>query len=748
EYGVNLQYFVEETPLGTAGSVKNGEEFLDQPFLVISGDALTDFDLSEVIRFHREKEAAVTIVLTQVENPLEYGVIITDREGRIKQFLEKPSWGEVFSDTVNTGIYVIQPEVLKLIPEKTKFDFSKDLFPLLLEKGYPMYGCVTPGYWCDIGSLAQYRQAHYDILSGAARLEIPGKELAEGVWVGDDTEIDPDARLEPPIFIGDNVKVDKNVFISSFSVIGSNSIMDEDASLKKSIVWSNVYIGKKGTLRGATVCNRVKVKSHAAIYEGAVVGDDTVLDMYAVVKPGVKIWPNKNVEKGTVLSESLIWGTKISKNIFGTNGIMGEINVDITPEFASKLGAAYGACIRKQGQVAVGANGSGPSQMIKNAITTGLLSAGCHVLDLRYTVAPLGRYAVRTLGVNGGVQVSIFDGDIIRITFFNEKGANILKADERKIENAFFREDFCRVTGNQVSLPSIFPDIINCYLKDLTSGLDVRTISRNGFKIFIQYDNNNLGELVPKVLEELGCDAVFAQNENDGLEHQGPGMNAAHYVIKAGCDLGAIFSEDGEQLTLIDNTGRTIDDNMITALVSLVMFKANQPCTVVVPVTASSVIDEIAALYKGKVIRTKTARQFLMNKVFDNQVVSTQNTYKQYQLQFDAFSTFVTILDYLAKEKISLAQAIDSVPRFYMAGKEIECPWHAKGTVMRRLIEDQNRPADLIDGVKIFHENGWALVLPDSDEAVCRVYSEGMDMEIAEDLTTMYVNKVNNFKKQ
>ncbi|MDD4753328.1 MAG: nucleotidyltransferase, partial [Desulfitobacteriaceae bacterium] len=138
----------------------------------------------------------------------------------------------------------------------------------------------------------------------------------------------------------------------------------------------------------------------------------------------------------------------------------------------------------------------------------------------------------------------------------------------------------------------------------------------------------------------------------------------------------------------------------------------------------------------------------LMNKVFDNQVVSTQNTYKQYQLQFDAFSTFVTILDYLAKEKISLAQAIDSVPRFYMAGKEIECPWHAKGTVMRRLIEDQNRPADLIDGVKIFHENGWALVLPDSDEAVCRVYSEGMDMEIAEDLTTMYVNKVNNFKKQ
>ncbi|NMA15533.1 MAG: NTP transferase domain-containing protein, partial [Clostridia bacterium] len=663
EYGVNLQYFVEETPLGTAGSVKNGEEFLDQPFLVISGDALTDFDLSDIIRFHREKEAAVTIVLTQVENPLEYGVVITDREGRIKQFLEKPSWGEVFSDTVNTGIYVIEPEILGLIPGKTKFDFSKDLFPLLLEKGYPMYGCVMPGYWCDIGSLAQYRQAHYDILSGAARIEIPGKELVKGVWVGDGTEIDPDTRFEPPVFIGDNVKIGKDISINNFSVIGSNSILDEGASLKKSIVWSNVYIGKKGTLRGATVCNRVKVKSHAAIYEGAVVGDDTILDMYAVVKPGVKIWPNKNVEKGTVLSESLVWGTKVSKNLFGTNGITGEINVDITPEFASKLGAAYGVCIKKQGQVAVGADGSGPSQMIKNAITTGLLSAGCHVLDLGQTVAPLGRYAVRTLGVNGGLQVSTFDGDKTRISFFNEKGANILKAEERKIENAFFREDFSRVTGNQVSLPSIFPDIINCYLKDLTNGLDVRAITRNGFKIFIQYDNVCLGEFVPRVLEEVGCDAVFARDDNNGFEQQS--KDGSHYVTKEGCDLGAIFADDGERLILIDHMGRTLDDNMITALVSLIMFKTNQHCTVVVPVTASSVIDQIAARYKGKIIRTKTASQFLMNKVLDTQVVNTQTTYKQYQLQFDAFKTFVTILDYLAREKISLAQAIDSVPRFY-----------------------------------------------------------------------------------
>lgn len=134
KWGVNLQYFLEEVPLGTAGSVKNAETFLDESFLVISGDALTDFNLSEIIAFHFKKQSLATIVLTVVSNPLEYGIVITDSANNITSFLEKPGWGEVFSDTVNTGIYVFEPDILKLIPEKTVFDFSKDLFPKILAK--------------------------------------------------------------------------------------------------------------------------------------------------------------------------------------------------------------------------------------------------------------------------------------------------------------------------------------------------------------------------------------------------------------------------------------------------------------------------------------------------------------------------------------------------------------------------------------------------------------------------------------
>ena len=162
--GVDIGYSVEESPLGTAGSVRLAAGRLDDTFLVISGDALCDVDLTELVEFHREKGASVTIGLKSVDNPLEFGIVVTDDDGRVERFLEKPSWGQVFSDTINTGIYVVEPEVLKHIPKDRPYDFSKELFPLLLEMGRPMYGHVCDGYWQDIGNLDQFRQANFDAL--------------------------------------------------------------------------------------------------------------------------------------------------------------------------------------------------------------------------------------------------------------------------------------------------------------------------------------------------------------------------------------------------------------------------------------------------------------------------------------------------------------------------------------------------------------------------------------------------------
>src|SRR6187397_166101 len=187
--GMEIGYSVEESPLGTAGSVRLAGKQLDETFLVISGDALCDVDLGALVAFHKEKGAAVTIGLKSVENPLEFGIVVTDEEGRIERFLEKPSWGQVFSDTINTGIYVMEPEVLKHVPGDRPYDFSKELFPLLLEMGRPLYGHVLDGYWQDIGTIDQYRQANFDALDERVQLNVGGVRLRGNVWIGEGADV-------------------------------------------------------------------------------------------------------------------------------------------------------------------------------------------------------------------------------------------------------------------------------------------------------------------------------------------------------------------------------------------------------------------------------------------------------------------------------------------------------------------------------------------------------------------------------
>jgi mannose-1-phosphate guanylyltransferase/phosphomannomutase len=250
ELGMKLTYANEETPLGTAGSVKNAEDALkDDSFLVISGDALTDFDLTELMEFHRSKGAMVTVCLTRVPNPLEFGITILDDEGKVERFLEKPTWGQVFSDTVNTGIYVMEPEIFDYVASDTSVDWSGDVFPQLLKEGKPIYGYVAEGYWEDVGTHESYVKAQADVLEGKVDVEIDGFELSPGVWVAEGAEVDREAVLRGPLFIGDYAKVEGGVEIREHTVLGSNVVVKRGAFLHKAVVHDNVR-GHRGRVPG------------------------------------------------------------------------------------------------------------------------------------------------------------------------------------------------------------------------------------------------------------------------------------------------------------------------------------------------------------------------------------------------------------------------------------------------------------------------------------------------------------------
>ncbi len=742
-YGINIQYFVEETPLGTAGSVKNAREFLDETFLVISGDALTDLDLSRAVEFHRRRGAMATLVLTRVSCPLEYGVVITRPDGLITQFLEKPAWGEVFSDTVNTGIYVLEPEVLEYIEPGRMFDFSKDLFPLLLREKKPLFGVVLPGYWCDIGNLQQYLQAHQDVLSGRVKITIPGREIEPGVWVGDGVDISTGARITGPVLIGDGCYIGPGAEIVSFSVLGENCLIQEQASIKRSVLWNNVYIGPGAALRGAILASRVQVQAHAAVYEGAVIGSDSVIQERSMIKPDVKLWPYKLVESGTIVQNSLVWGTRCPKKIFGLEGISGLVNVELTPEFACRVGAAFASALGSRGvHLAVSSDAYPASRMIKSALTCGLQSAGAQVMDLGTGITPMQRFAVRQLALAGGVHVRISPrrSDHVTMIFINGKGGNISRNVERKVENLLMREDFHRAEPQAILAPEFVPAVSESYIEALMRDLDPAVLEESRFRLVVACDRDNLGSFLEHLTGRLGItvenlDLPVGTHSTTWKSYQEVLSFLGRRVRETGASAGALLDASGDRLVLVDERGRVIQDNLLTALIALIILRARGG-PVVVPVTAPRAIDALAEKYRGRVIRTKTAVQDFVEKVLE------QDEF-QFLLNFDALGALTRILEFAAKNGLALGELVDEIPTFFMDQKEVPVPWEAKGRVIRRLIEDPpTAQLELLDGVKVFHPQGWALVLPDPDEPVCRVFTEGASMEIARSLSDFYIDKV------
>ncbi len=756
-FGVKLHYFVEEEPLGTAGSVKNAASLLDETFIVISGDALTDFDLTGAMHFHRARSAIATIVLKSVENPLEYGVVMIDPDGKINRFLEKPGWGEVFSDRVNTGIYILEPEVLSLVEKGQMFDFSKDLFPRLLEKKEPLFGCVLEGFWCDIGDLKEYLRAHREILTGRVKVKLNGFEVQKGIWMEEDVSIHSRALLQGPLYIGAGCHIGEGAKISDGAVLGKKSCLEGRASIKRGLTWEGACIGKGAALRGGVLCSTVLLGNRAAVYEGAVVGSGSVIHEGAVVKPGVKVWPAKVVESGVVLQESLIWGGKASRSVFGRKGIQGEINRDITPEMIVRLGAVYGSIL--QGPVLVCDDGCKPSVTLCKAFIAGVLSAGVPVYDAGELLIPMARRAATYLKASGGIHISYSSAEGASLIFFDDEGLPLKRELERKVEQLYFREDFSRAPGDGIGEVLRFSKLDELYRSWLLRDISRKKLARAGLRVVLGNPTPYLRRFLLPLLQQLYC-TVITVNSAPGPGDESPcdingftfdrSSELSAAVRRNSATLGVVIAPDGEKALIFDERGKAVKGDLYTALISLLIFRERRGGTVTVPVHASQVVDELARRYQGRVLRTRTAPRYLMEPDEGEKGESDGADVKlSAVLPFDGVAVLVYLLDLLAAQDLTLTGLLDEIPAIRVREREIPCPWMMKGRVMRRLIQESaGRRTEMIDGLKIHHPQGWALVLPDPEKPSYHVYSEAFSEEFSDSLTDLYVQKIGDLQKE
>ena len=738
---MEVDYSLEETPLGTAGSVRLAARRVDEPLLVISGDALTDFDLTRLGRFHEERGAAVTIALKAVDNPLDFGIVVTDEDGRIHRFLEKPSWGQVFSDTINTGIYVIDPAVLQHVPADRPFDFSKELFPMLLEMGLPLFGHVCDGYWQDIGNLDQYRQANFDALDGRVALDISGIRLRGNIWIGDGVEIDDLDGVEGPAFIGNYSSISPDATVGAYSVLGANVRLREGARVVRSVLDQSTFVGRGAVVEGSVVGRSCDVRAHAHVHDGVALGDSVVVGAQSVVMPNVRVFSHKEVESGSVVHENVVWEAAAATHVFGKDGVSGVVNVDLTPETAVRLAAALGTALQRGGRVVASRDATAACRMIKRAMVSGLTSTGISVADLRVLPSPVNRHLLRTQGYDAGFHVGTgeHDRELVEIRFFEAPGIQLTDRLQKEIEKHFTRYELRRVGPAQIGTIAYPVRVREAYAQDLLASLQRDVIVDRSFRIVVDYGQSAASFIIPLVLGQLGVETVSAHEFSDadaGTLTVSDSIQQARRLVEAvGADLGAVFDRAAERLFLVTEDAREIPSEQSILLFLELLGQQGAHGSVAFPLTVTSHVDEIAGRFDLDVIRTPTSPAELTQVACNHGVVFAAAVgggfvLPAFQPAFDAMAALCRLLELLASVQAPVSSLVADLPTSKVVDHRIHCPWALKGTVMRVLTEElRGRELDLLDGIKVFDERGWAHVRPDPVEPLVHVHAEGATLE-------------------
>jgi mannose-1-phosphate guanylyltransferase/phosphomannomutase len=760
-FGVEMRYRRAEADYGTAGSVRNALDLLDDRFLIISGDVLTDFDLTQAIAFHEDQGALVTMVLTRMTNPPEYGVVITDDRGHVVRFLEKPSWGEVFSDTINTGIYILEKEALAVLPPKTNVDFSKDLFPRLLREGAPLYGYIADGYWRDIGNLEEYAHAHDDLLTGRVQVTFPGQRRTVGgatLYADPTAVIAGDAVLSGTVVLGPRSVVEAGAHLGDV-VVGGDSVIENGASLLRAVLWDRVQVGAQAQLRQTVVCNEVLIGAGAQLSEGTVISERVTVGAGVQVRPNIRIWPGKEIEAGATVTDSLVWGDKFNRELFTDAKISGVFNREFTPEFGVRLGGAWGAQLGTGKTVLASRDDSPASRLLTRSIGSGLCAAGVHVHDLSTVPVPVLRHLLSVGMYAGGFHVrrSLEHAQWSDFIAFDLRGRDLGIAEAKSIERLFKREDYHRAEMDATGRIEYPIRVLEGYRAAFLSAVDAGLLRKRAFRVVVDYRRGIAGSLLGGLLLDLGIDTVTIDTGPERAQRApgaegGDAVQLGTVVSSLGCDLGVRIHPHAEKFTLFDENGAPLDPLEMQRVVAY-LFLSRHPGTVVAtPVVGSGALDDLAARFGGRVLRLRNDHQAMMEAHAGGAdlVIGTRGGLisQAFGPGADGLFGFVYVLSLLAQSGLSLAAARREVQGYAYAETSAHCPWEKRGLVMRRLSTwAADNDALTLDGVRAVEEDGWIWVGPDRYKAQFNLVAESRKSDYVERRLSEIAEQVSAWQK-
>ena len=684
--GISLNYYTERTPLGTAGGVKQAKDFLTETFCVLSGDGVTDCDLSAALEFHRNRHALATMVLKCTSDPTEYGLVLTDAAGCVRSFLEKPSWGEVVTDSVNTGIYILEPEILDMIPDGP-YDFGSELFPLLAAKGV-LYGWVMNGYWCDIGDIPAYLATCRDALSGA--IDLPGMGCGKSI-ISPDAHISDAAVLESPCYIGPDAHISSGARIGAGSMIGAGAYIGEDAGIKRSIVWPGAEIGSGAQLRGCVIGRNASVSPWARVYENSALGTGATIGADAEIAPGISVWPGKNVSEATLIDSNLVWGAA-SAGCFCDGGIC-----LTSPADATHAAQAVAAALRPS-EVLLARSASAVAPAMWHSAAAGLMAQGVRILDAGICTAPQLRYALALMHADCGILAT--GTGLMPLT---RDGTRLSRPLQRKVCALLSRRDYPRpfthepqpVVYSGRSEPAYTAMLASAFTADpaLTPPATVCCVSQHVLS------------LAEKVFRRIGVFARFVQEE-------------AYMELMPG-ETGILLSPDGSEVQFSHVNGILTDPQHELLQAWTALERGER--TVITAERVTRAMEELCSRYSAKLRRTGTSRESLEEALLESPL--------QLRLETDGIFFAVCVLSALTESARSLTGWLSTMPKIHRMERVVHMDNSTRGRALRDF-----STGSACDGLAMDRGDAYAWIAPDNDRPECRIVSEAYTMEAAREL--------------
>lgn len=697
---LKLDFIREDELLGTAGGVKNAARDFKEPFVVISADAMCDFDIGKIMAYHKASGAAVTIVATDVDDPREYGVVKVGEENRVCGFLEKPSWHQAISRLANTGVYIINPECLKLIPDGKKYDFAADLFPLMLERDMPVYCYHTGDYWCDVGNIGTFLRCQRDVFDG--RMKPPVGCSASGIYVKDKLPAG-DYGIVPPVYIGSDVEISDGAVIGPYAVIDDNCYIGENAKVRRSAVLENSSLAPDSCLTGAVVCSGAALKRGAAMFEGSVAGSGCIIGESASVKPNVLIWPGKIIGSGASVSANVKYGS-IKAEILGENGIDEKSGAVLNAETCVRLGYAVSAS-KKGRKVGVGSDGTKKASVMRLALSAGLADGGSDVWDFGECFEAQLNFLVNFCGLDSGMFVSFTENS--RISVCAEGGMSIGRSFEREIESGMSRCEFRESDEKKIRSISDMSGIKLLYTQELMKQFKG---DFNGFSATVKSSNDKISDLINGCFSRLG----------------------------ASSDSGTIFHIDfsGTHISADTENGKIGFDKLLAICCCDEMRKGRD---VSVPYEAPDYLDTLAEKYGRKVYRYLTTPA-------DNSDATARSLAAKQIFVRDALFLSIKLLSVMNERGMSLDALVSELPEKYIERKTFSVNF-APSKLSAVMGNEYADNSSVREGIKLIRKEGRVLVVPERSGDRIKVFAEADTMEAAQELCAdieEIINSVSN----